>query len=290
MRARVLFFDIFVVLVGFAEQQTSVSNNVQCGKPLGRKPKIVGGENAEKGEFPFLVSLRGPEEPRASNVLHKCGAVLLSERWLLTAAHCVFEYRRKKYLPRLRVRLGEYDVSSSTTTDRQDLGVEELIAHPQYQEPYRQSNDIALLRLNKPAILSENVWPACLPDAGMQILGLNATVAGWGQASFSGPAGEKTILQKIVVPVMSNGACLQMYFEAGHTYPLEDNQMCAGYREGGKDSCQGDSGGPLFVKHNNLITVIGLVSAGIYCGSPLLPGIYTRVISHLDWIRQNIKD
>ncbi|GIY01849.1 enteropeptidase [Caerostris extrusa] len=80
-----------------------------------------------------------------------------------------------------------------------------------------------------------------------------------------------------------------MYVKAGHSYPLEDNQMCAGYKEGGKDSCQGDSGGPLFVQQNDQMTVIGLVSAGIECGSPLLPGIYTRVISHLDWIDEQIK-
>lgn len=52
---------------------------------------------------------------------------------------------------------------------------------------------------------------------------------------------------------------------------------------------QGDSGGPLFVNQNDQMIVIGLVSAGIECGSPLLPGIYTRVMSHLDWIREQMQ-
>ncbi|GFR01711.1 serine protease filzig, partial [Trichonephila clavata] len=273
----------------------------QCGKFLGRKAKIIGGENAQKGEFPFLVSLRGPEEPRAVQVLHKCGAVLLNERWLLTAAHCVYEYRRKKYLATLKARLGEYDTSASSDS-RQDFGIETLITHPQYQEPYRQSNDIALLRLNKDAVFTEHVWPVCLPIRNTDVTGMNATVAGWGQTSFIEISTrrltvwdgkcfkwQKNILQKVNVPVLTNGACLEMYFEAGHTYPLEENQMCAGYREGGKDSCQGDSGGPLFINQNDQMTVIGLVSAGIQCGSPLLPGIYTRVNSHLDWIEEQMK-
>ncbi|KAF8767411.1 Serine protease filzig like protein [Argiope bruennichi] len=280
-------FGILVLCILDFVAPSGASKRGQCGKPLGRKSRIIGGENAEKGEFPFLVSLRGPEEPRAVQVLHKCGAVLLNERWLLTAAHCVYEYRRKKYLATLKARLGEYDVSANSN-NRQDIGVDTLITHPQYQDPYRQSNDIALLRLNKDAVFSDHVWPVCLPDRKTEVTGMNATVAGWGQTSFNG--GRKNILQKVNVPVLTNGACLKMYFEAGHTYPLEDNQMCAGYREGGKDSCQGDSGGPLFVNQDNKMTVIGLVSAGIKCGSPLLPGIYTRVISHLDWIEQQIKD
>ncbi|KAG8182624.1 hypothetical protein JTE90_009987 [Oedothorax gibbosus] len=275
--------DILVV-------SSAAIKQVQCGKPAGRQPKIIGGVNAEKGEFPFLVSLRGPEEPRAAQILHKCGAVLLNERWLLTAAHCVYEYRRKKYLATLKARLGEHDTSSPTSTTRQDIGVELLVTHPDYQEPHRQSNDIALLRLIRDAQFGDAVWPVCLPAPGTEMTGMNATVAGWGQTSFTGTGTKKSILQKVNVPVLSNGACLNMYFEAGHSFPLEDNQMCAGYREGGKDSCQGDSGGPLFVTHNNLVTVIGLVSAGIQCGSPLLPGIYTRVLSHLEWIREHIKN
>ncbi|XP_035215977.1 trypsin-1-like [Stegodyphus dumicola] len=258
----------------------------QCGKPIHRRSKIIGGENAEKGEFPFLVSLRGPEEPGAIQVLHKCGAVLLNKRWLLTAAHCVFEYR-KSYLPFLKARLGEYDVSTNAG-NHQEIGVESLVTHPQYQEPYRQSNDIALLRLKKDAVFNENVWPACLPSPGTDVTGMNATVAGWGQTSMLPNGYKKSVLQKVKVPVLSNGVCLKMFGEAGHSYPLEENQLCAGYREGGKDSCQGDSGGPLFVTQNNQFTVIGIVSAGIQCGSPLLPGIYTRVLSHLEWIANKI--
>ncbi|XP_054718540.1 trypsin-1-like [Uloborus diversus] len=258
----------------------------RCGRPLHRTSKIIGGENAKKGEFPFLVSLRGPEEPRAVEMLHKCGAVLLNDRWVMTAAHCVFEYRRKKHLALLRVRLLEHDLSSGT--DHKDFKVEMLVTHPLYQQPHQMSNDIALLRLE--AMAGQEAWPVCLPRPDENITGLNATVAGWGQSFKEGTYFRKDILQKVVVPVLSNGDCVQMYGEAGHIFPLEENQVCAGYREGGRDSCQGDSGGPLFVSDDRgQITVIGLVSAGIKCGSPLLPGIYTRVQSHLEWIAEQMQ-
>ncbi|PRD21620.1 UNVERIFIED_CONTAM: Venom protease [Trichonephila clavipes] len=65
-------------------------------------------------------------------------------------------------------------------------------------------------------------------------------------------------------------------------FPKRRNESCQSLR-------QGDSGGPLFINQNDQMTVIGLVSAGIQCGSPLLPGIYTRVNSHLDWIEEQMK-
>ncbi|GIY01848.1 hypothetical protein CEXT_129411 [Caerostris extrusa] len=86
---------------------------------------------------------------------------------------------------RLRPVSGEYDVATNSNS-RQDIGIETLITHPQYQEPYRQSNDIALLRLNRDAIFTESVWPVCLPFRSTEVTGMNATVAGWGQTSFTG--------------------------------------------------------------------------------------------------------
>ena len=66
--------------------------------------------------------------------------------------------------------------------------------------------------------------------------------------------------------------------------------ICAGLREGGKDSCQGDSGGPLMVfGPNNRWILAGIVSWGIKCGSPGYPGVYTKVSAYLDWIHDSIR-
>lgn len=72
----------------------------------------------------------------------------------------------------------------------QDIAVDTLVTHPLYQEPNRQSNDIALLRLSKNAVFNDDVWPACLPNRRLNVTGMNATVAGWGQTSKK-PNGKK---------------------------------------------------------------------------------------------------
>lgn len=63
--------------------------------------------------------------------------------------------------------------------------------------------------------------------------------------------------------------------------------LCAGYKEGGKDSCSGDSGGPLsIVNDDDIRTLIGVVSWGGGCAQPKYVGVYARVTSVRTWIRE----
>ena len=70
---------------------------------------------------------------------------------------------------------------------------------------------------------------------------------------------------------------------------VTDQTICAGEMAGGKDACQGDSGGPLFVSSQGRFVQVGLVSWGEGCARPKLPTVYTRVATHMDWIKQNVK-
>ena len=93
-------------------------------------------------------------------------------------------------------------------------------------------------------------------------------------------AGAAELLQ-VSVPLASARLCKRRY--PGAT--IGDGQLCAGLRQGGRDSCQGDSGGPLVALDDGRCPVqIGLVSWGAGCGDPGFYGVYTRIAPHLEWI------
>ena len=93
------------------------------------------------------------------------------------------------------------------------------------------------------------------------------------------------MLQVVDVPLIENGECEVWHERAGITVKLYPEMMCAGYRDGGKDSCKGDSGGPLMVRQRDgRFVLVGLVSAGFSCGKPGQPGIYHRISATADWI------
>ncbi|XP_013784326.1 serine protease 30-like [Limulus polyphemus] len=126
---------------------------------------------------------------------------------------------------------------------------------------------------------------------GHSFFGQDGTVVGWGFKADPEKGGERAKrLQKVKVPVMDVTQCQNWYHEAGKLVTLQSGQMCAGFKNGGQDSCQGDSGGPLLVKEGDKFVIIGVVSAGIGCAKPLLPGLYTQVSSYIAWILQYINN
>ncbi|XP_023364670.1 kallikrein-13 isoform X2 [Otolemur garnettii] len=88
-------------------------------------------------------------------------------------------------------------------------------------------------------------------------------------------------LQCANIQLRSDEECRQVY--PGKITP---NMLCAGTKEGGKDSCEGDSGGPLVCNG----TLHGIISWGDFpCGQPDRPGVYTRVSRYVSWIRETIQ-
>ena len=125
--------------------------------------------------------------------------------------------------------------------------------------------------------------------------GMMATIVGWGFTGEKERGGQRSeMLLKVDVPIVANDKC-QTWFEEESIKEntklvvINDARICAGFESGGKDSCLGDSGGPLIVKQKGKYMVIGVVSTGIGCGRPKLPGIYTRVSSYFDWITESLE-
>ncbi|XP_050033995.2 uncharacterized protein [Dermacentor andersoni] len=242
-----------------------------CG--LNFKTRIVGGTIAKPDDWTWMAALL-----RKADDDQFCGGALISDRYVITAAHCTQGLRPQN----ITVRLGEYDFKQNTTSRLpRDFNVSRIRQHPEFRKDTYQ-NDIALLRMSRRVRFSENIRPICLPKSPDEsFLGKLATVVGWGTLSFGGPS--SSILRQVSLPVWDNTECKTKFTQA-----IPKIFLCAGTREGGQDACQGDSGGPLMVEgESTQWTLIGVVSWGIKCAEKGLPGVYTRITEFLGWIYEN---
>jgi len=311
-----------------------------CGlNPNGTVSRVLGGVDTKPGMFPFTALLGYPIRQRKYNqrkrefevinsTRYKCGGTLINHWYVLTAGHCQGSSKQSQISV---VRLGEWEVArdKDCTTDGfclnpvQDFEItpELVTVHPGYKkEVYNVVNDIALVKLPRPAVLNSGVQIVCLPlnpaetarqlnipDMRDGLTGTLPVVVGWGyteydpwaaaqQGDFKTANVASKVQQRLGVPVLSSASCQEKFSK----FVPEESQICAG-AEQGKDSCKGDSGGPLYlarVGQNGHPTIdgseplylIGIVSFGSRtCGSGK-PGVYTRVADFIPWIRQSIGD
>lgn len=161
----------------------------------------------------------------------------------------------------------------------------------------------------QPISFTAHIQPSCV-SAEKEQRSLEqeyATVSGWGWTQENQAEGDRAdVLRKAIVKIWSNEACERSYRALGKSNSIGETQLCAGYENGQIDSCwvsmqhssraqmllgesgvysfQADSGGPLMSKEHHLM---GVVSTGIGCARPGLPGIYTRVSKYVSWM-QNV--
>jgi trypsin len=221
--------------------------------------RIVGGVEADRNEFPFIVDMR-----RGS---HYCAGSIISEEWVVTAAHC------SQGLPSAyTLTAGDHNIDLVEGTE-QTRQVVQIIVHPSYGRPFQYENDIALMKVSPPFEFNDVVGPVILPELNFAPTAV-ATVTGWGALSQGGPS--PSVLMKVDVPYVDDIAC-----NASYTGDIASTMIC--YGEGGKDSCQGDSGGPIVCGAD--MALCGIVSWGQGCAQPGYPGVYTETSWYGEWIR-----
>ncbi|CAH1637695.1 unnamed protein product [Spodoptera littoralis] len=262
---------------------------VDCGDSAA--DRIIGGLNAGLGDFPWIARLGYLED---DEIDYMCGGALVTDRHVVTAAHCV---QKSDYgLVLTTVRLGEHDTRTDPDCELkvcapavQDRGIKRIISHPQFNKPAFH-NDVAIIELDKPVTLNNYVTPICLPRTAEQLMnfkiGDEMTVAGWGKMNMTTEERAK-VLQFVNIPVVAPTMCDSF----GKGFKLFESEICAG-AEHNKDACGGDSGGPLMkvfdTPEGPKNYLVGVVSFGpTICGIKK-PGVYASVAYFLKFILDNL--
>ncbi|CAK6957913.1 ST14 transmembrane serine protease matriptase a [Scomber scombrus] len=252
----------------------SDEDNCDCGRSMFKTSRIVGGQDAEEGEFPWQVSLH------VKGFGHVCGASMISPRWLVTAAHCVQDDGRTKFSQPAtwEAYLGLH-AQRNVGRNVAKRNLKQVIPHPNYNA-YTYDNDIALMELDSPVTYSDYIQPICLPAAQHDFpAGNTVWITGWGATREGGFAA--TVLQKAQVRIINRSVCNTLM--GGQ---ITSRMLCAGVLSGGVDACQGDSGGPLSSPLKGRNFLAGVVSWGDGCARRNKPGIYTTVTKYRGWIKE----
>merc|ERR1711942_412980 len=256
---------------GSTHKTASIDLQSECGiEGPPSKDRIVGAFEAEPNQWPWQVALF------VDNAWF-CGGALISENYVLTAAHCV---DGASYFDIMAVA---HNVRAASEPNRVEITSYNGWTHPQW-DTNTLANDLALIELPSPIDFNDYIAPSCLPMAGDTADEAElVTVTGWGKPSDNA-GGISPVLRMVSdLPCISNKECNDFYGIVGDGIVRIDTT-------GGKGSCNGDSGGPLVMKAGmkaagQAWNQVGIVSFGSSAGCEVgYPAGFTRTEYYLDWI------
>ncbi|XP_078095451.1 tissue-type plasminogen activator isoform X2 [Mustelus asterias] len=256
-----------------------------CGKrePRAEQYRILGGTTTHITSHPWQAAIFLYHR-RSKDYNFLCGGSLIGSCWVLTAAHCF----PKKFKPRdIKVIMGR-TFQKEASFDEQSLEVEEYFIHEEFDDD-TFNHDIALIRLRSKtgqcAKMTRYVRTVCLPWGRQRL-------PDWTECEISGYGKVKEFfymysnrLKEGFVRLFPSNRCTPAHLQ---NRTVTENMICAGDTRGKDDACKGDSGGPLVCMTQGRMNLQGIISWGIGCGRPGIPGVYTKVANYLDWIHKHV--
>jgi len=235
--------------------------------------RITGGNESPPHKYPWMASI----------FMHQgadtffCGGTLLTNEWILTAAHCVDK------IDAIDIFLGAHNVREVSEEGRLEIQAADFFAHPSYN-PQTIKNDIGLIRLPHPINFTDNIRPICLPKYSEEeenFANLDAPASGWGKPTDDATS-ISPVLREVVAETITNLVCRLELFT------ITASNICISGK-GGKSTCNGDSGGPLHVvMDDGRYKQVGITSFGLVFGCEVgLHAAFTRTTSYLQFIETN---
>ena len=287
--ALLLVVVVVVVVVAVPAAAAGTSNSkrpdllpADCGLRLVQLEHTTtvsaGNTTAYHGQFPWQARVE-VYRPESDDYGHQCGGIIVTNRHVITAAHCVDNVG----LASMQVRVGDLRFGRRDR-DEEVFAVASFYVHSQGTS---SANGIALLRLKSRRDVGMEfgpyVQPACLPEADTKYEpDTVCEVSGWGKTTDGAPISET--LRGASVPLVADGFCSAPDVHGDRFVP--GRMFCAGLVRGGSDSCGGDSGGPLVCRDptNNRFVAFGIASTGDPRGCGRLPGLYTKMSGFVSWL------
>uniref|UniRef100_A0A8C1ZL61 Zgc:92313 n=1 Tax=Cyprinus carpio TaxID=7962 RepID=A0A8C1ZL61_CYPCA len=264
----------FVILIGLWMGEAQ-----ECGRPQ-MLNRIVGGSAASEGAWPWQVDIQTDSQG------HVCGGTIISENWVLSAAHC---FPNPNDISSYMVYVGRQQLNG-WNPDETSHRIRRVVVPLGYTDP-QLGQDIALVELATSVIWSDRVQPVCLPYGNVEFSSdMKCMITGWGNIRDGVALQGVGALQEVQVPIIDSNTCQDMFLiNPTENIDIRPDMMCAGFQQGGKDSCQGDSGGPLVCQISDGSWVqAGIVSFGLGCAKANRPGVYAKVSSFTDFIQNHV--
>jgi len=264
----------------------------ECGRsPIGSR--IGGGREAKPNVYPWMVALNNG----LSISSFFCGASLISNRHLVTAAHCVSSHRWRSNA--IRAHFGVHDRRRPEVVRT----ISKITTHPNYnlRQPLPPLNDIAVLELSSPVEFNDKIQPLCLGDTTAEPFD-NLKFIGWGLSNaFSNPNVQLQELDPTELELHSCRRHIAAFFQqigfrmglhgqriqrGDYTFLLNENHVCLKYENA--RVCPGDSGSPLMTLKDGKYYLAGISSFSLNCqprGANNFPTGMCRASPYVNWIK-----